>query len=240
MEEEKSVIILLNAETKKLMQGVYDFKEKSISALLDLFSNFKRSGLFPRSCTVGGLPAVIRALAVVWPDIIIQRCLFHIQRQGLKWCRSYPKTIEAKIFRLLFLAIINIDTLAQRDNFLLSVKKWENIYGCKIKDRPERGKVFSNLKKARSMLLNALPDAFHYLHDTRIAKTTNLAEGYFGFMKTRYRDHRGLSPLKRNAFFNWFFYLKRGFMPKNGVCFCQYFLDDFSFEPFINAPVDSD
>jgi len=204
-----STVILLNAETNKLIQGVYDFKENSISALLDLFNNLKRSGLFPRSCTVDGLSAVIRALAVVWPDIVIQRCLFHIQRQGLKWCRSYPKTIEAKKLRLLFLAIINIDTLVQRDNFLLSVKKWEDIYGCKIKDRPERGKVFSDLKRARSMLLNALPNAFHYLHDTKIAKTTNLAEGYFSFMKTRYRDHRGLSPLKRNAFFNWFFYLKR-------------------------------
>jgi len=58
------------------------------------------------------------------------------------------------------------------------------------------------------MLLNSLPNAFHYLHDAKIAKTTNLAEGYFSFMKTRYRDHRGLSPLKRKAFFDWFFYLK--------------------------------
>jgi hypothetical protein len=36
----------------------------------------------------------------------------------------------------------------------------------------------------------------------------DIAEGYFSFMKARYRDHRGLSPLKRKAFFNWFFYLK--------------------------------
>jgi len=33
---------------------------------------------------------------------------------------------------------------------------------------------------------------------------------------------------------------KQGLMRKNGVCFCQNFLDDFSFEPFINSPVDSD
>jgi len=105
--------------------------------------------------------------------------------------------------------MININTFEERDNFLLSVKEWENNYGCKIKDRPERGRVFSDLKRARSMLLNSLPNAFHYLHDAKIAKTTNLAEGYFSFMKTRYRDHRGLSPLKRKAFFDWFFYLKK-------------------------------
>ena len=167
------------------------------------------AGISPRSFTVDRLPAVIRALAYVWPDIIIQRCLFHIQRQGLKWCRSYPKTVEARKLRLLFLSIININTFEERDNFLLSVKEWEENYGCKIKDRPERGRVFSDLKRARGMLLNALPNAFHYLYDAKIAKTTNLAEGYFSFMKTRYRDHRGLSPLKRRAFFNWFFYLKK-------------------------------
>jgi len=204
-----SVVILLDAETNKLIYSSYDFKENSFRALLELFHGLKMEGLSPSSCTVDGLPAVIKALAYVWPDIIIQRCLFHIQRQGLKWCRSYPKTTEAKKLRLLFLSMININTIEERDNFLLSVKEWEKHYGCKIKDRPERGKVFSDLKRARSMLLNSLPNAFHYLHDAKIAKTTNLAEGYFSFMKTRYRDHRGLSPLKRKAFFSWFFYLKK-------------------------------
>ena len=204
-----SAVILLDAETNKLVYGLYDFKENSFRALLDLFQGLKMAGVSPRSCTVDGLPAVIRAFMEVWPDIVIQRCLFHIQRQGLKWCRSYPKTTEAKKLRLLFLSIVNIGTLEERDNFLLSVKEWEKNYGCKIKDRLERGRVFSDLKRARSMLLNALPNAFHYLYDAKIAKTTNLAEGYFSFMKTRYRDHRGLSPLKRRAFFDWFFYLKK-------------------------------
>jgi len=80
--------------------------------------------------------------------------------------------------------MMNMSNFEERDNFLLSVKEWEEHYGCKIKDRPERGRIFSDLKQARSMLLNALPNAFHYLHDARIAKTTNLAEGYFSFIKT--------------------------------------------------------
>ena len=118
------------------------------------------------------------------------------------------KTIEARKLRLLFSSITNIGKLEEKEEFLLAVWKWEDAYGQKIKNKPERGKVFSDLKRARSMLLNSLPNAFHYLNDAKIAKTTNLAEGYFSFMKTRYRDHRGLSPLKRKAFFNWFFYLK--------------------------------
>jgi transposase-like protein len=201
-------VILLDAQENKLIRGEYDFKENTSSALLGLFNQLKRDGLSPRSCTVDGLPAVIKALVDVWPDIIIQRCLVHIQRQGLKWCRSYPKTTEARKLRLLFSSITNIGKLEEKEEFLLSVRKWEDAYGQKIKNKPERGKVFSDLKRARSMLLNSLPNAFHYLNDVKIAKTTNLAEGYFSFMKTRYRDHRGLSPPKRKAFFDWFFYLK--------------------------------
>jgi len=75
-----SAVILLDAETNKLVYGLYDFKENSFRALLDLFQGLRMAGVSPRSCTVDGLPAVIKALADVWPDIIIQRCLFHIQR----------------------------------------------------------------------------------------------------------------------------------------------------------------
>lgn len=203
-----SAVILLDTEWNKLVRGEYDFKENSLPGLLGLFHQLKRDGLSPKSCTVDGQPAVIKALVNVWPNIIIQRCLVHIQRQGLQWCRIYPKTIEARKLRLLFSSMINVGSLEEKEKFLLSVRKWEGAYGQKIKNKPERGKVFSDLKRARSMLLNSLPNAFHYLDDAKIAKTTNLAEGYFSFMKSRYRDHRGLSSLKRKAFFNWFFYLK--------------------------------
>lgn len=40
-------------------------------------------------------------------------------------------------------------------------------------------------------------------------KSSILTIANFSFMKTRYRDHRGLSSRKRKAFFNWFFYLKK-------------------------------
>src|SRR5664280_1482498 len=68
-------VILLDAQENKLIRGEYDFKENTSSALLGLFNQLKRDGLYPRSCTVDGLPAVIKALVDVWPDIII--CLLY-------------------------------------------------------------------------------------------------------------------------------------------------------------------
>lgn len=132
----------------------------------------------------------------------------HIQRQGLMWCRVNPQTAIARKLHWLFLSVTSINTEAQKKIFLESVRRWEDRCGRKIASRQENGWVFSDLKKARSMLLKSLPSMFHYLDDNRIPKTTNLAKGYLSFLKSRYRNHRGLSPKKRQAFFQWFFFLK--------------------------------
>lgn len=144
----------------------------------------------------------------MWPDITIQRCLVHIQRQGLMWCRRNPKTDYAKDLRDIFLGVTYIYTKDDRDRFLEAVFRWEDRYGGYIGSQPERGKVFSDIKRARSMLLRALPDMFHYLNDTSIPLTTNGLEGYFSRLKTHYRSHRGLSPAKRINYFDWYFNLR--------------------------------
>jgi len=100
-----------------------------------------------------------------------------------------------------------IDTTAERDRFLSQVHHWEDRYGRRIAMKPERGRVFSDLKRARSMLLAALPDMFHYLNDHRIPTSTNGLEGYFGRLKQRYRQHRGLAKHNHQAYFLWYFQL---------------------------------
>lgn len=202
------VIIMLDAAKGKLIKGEFGFKENSPTDLRQFFSELKQAGLLLKSTTIDGNPAVIGALIEIWPELIIQRCLVHIQQQGLMWCRINPKTTEAKKLRNIFLTLTTVQTQEQKQTFLKSVDDWENNYGEKIKSKKETGWVFSDLKRARSMLLKALPNMFHFLDDPNIPRTSNLAEGYFSFMKSRYRDHRGLSREKRANFFNWFFILK--------------------------------
>ena len=84
---------------------------------------------------------------------------------------------------------------------------WERRFGLRIAQSPETGWVFSDLKRARSMLLAALPDMFRYLDDTHIPRTTNALEGYFGRLKQRYRQHRGLARHNRDAYFRWYVHL---------------------------------
>jgi len=60
-----------------------------------------------------------------------------------------------------------VRTQEQKQSFLKAVADWENHYGKKIESKKETGWVFSDLKRARSMLLKALPNTFHFLDDPR-------------------------------------------------------------------------
>lgn len=203
-----SVAIVMDYQSKKLIKGAYNLKENNLKDLIVFFSRLQSFGLAPESITTDGNPTVIRALNQVWPNTLIQRCLVHIQRQGLMWCRIKPKTTNARQLRNLFLEVTNIKTKEERNCFLTKLNQWENKYGLKIKMQKEHGWVFSDLKRARGMIMNSLPNMFWYLENPKIPWNTNLAEGYFSHMKKRYLEHRGLARQKREAFFTWFFFLK--------------------------------
>jgi hypothetical protein len=104
--------------------------------------------------------------------------------------------------------VLYIKTKEQSDNFKKGFKIWEDRCGLELSRSTNRGKVFSDLLRTRSMITNALPNMFSYSDDPEISKTTNALEGYFGRLKQKYRVHRGLAPSKRKNYFKGYFYLK--------------------------------
>lgn len=203
-----SIVALMDGETNTVISGKFGVKENSNEQLCSFFKPLIDRGLDPESCTTDGNTRVIRTLKALWPDIITQRCLIHIQRQGLSWCRRSPKTVYARELRALFCGLTEINTKADRDSFIEEFLYWEKAYGSAIAKRPERGGVFSDIKRARSMLQKALPDMFHYLDNHDIPRSTNGLEGYFSRLKRHYGQHRGLTPKKRGNYFAWYFHFK--------------------------------
>ncbi len=201
-----SIVVLMDGQTHTLVRGQYDVRENSEPELRAFFEPMLCQGVRPRSFTVDGNRLVIRVLRMLWPDAVIQRCLVHIQRQGLSWCRLSPKTAHARQLRQIFLQVTGIATPADKKVFLNLVANWESRYGTEIAARKEIGRVFSDIKRARSMLLRALPDMFHYLDDPNISTTTNGLEGYFSRLKSHHRQHRGLRPYRRSNYFAWYFH----------------------------------
>jgi hypothetical protein len=202
----RSLIALMDANSHVVVASQYPISESSIPWLEAFFHHLMNKGLCPRSFTVDGNPKVMSVLRKFWPEVVIQRCLVHIQRQGLAWCRASPKTSYARKLRNIFLGVTSITTQANRDKFIEDVTDWERQYGYHIDHRPERGRVFSDIKRARSMLLRALPDMFHYIDDSQIPFSTNGLESYFSRLKSHYRQHRGLSKEKLSSYLNWYNY----------------------------------
>jgi transposase-like protein len=196
----------MDATNNAIICGRYPVNENSEKQVRNFFNNLKSQGLNPVSCTVDGNPQVITALRKLWPGIIIQRCLIHIQRQGFMWCRANPKTAYGRELRKIFVLVTCIRTKEEQDHFLEQLAKWEEEYGKYIASRKERGRVFSDIKRARSMLLKALPDMFHYLDDSNTSFTTNSLEGYFSRLKRHYGQHRGLPKKKLANYLAWYIY----------------------------------
>ena len=201
------VYAVMDGKDHSILYGEYGINETG-RHLKIFYENLQSKGLNPLSATIDGALQQLRYIKESWETIKIQRCLIHIQRQGLNWLRHKPKRADAIELRDLLLHILYIKTKQQAENFIKGFRSWEYRYGPELSRSTNRGRVFSDLLRTRSMILNALPDMFSYLDDPDIARTTNALEGYFGRLKQKYRAHNGLAVWKRKNYFQWYFYLK--------------------------------
>lgn len=197
----------LNSVSHHLIYGAYGITEGPIG--LGIFCRrLCQHGIVLKSVTIDGNTHLFRVLTTTWPGIIIQRCLVHIQRQGLSWCRQKPKRADARSLRRIFEQVLSIRTHQQKKAFLRKVTEWEHRYGSPFHQPGTiHGWVATDLQRARSMLFNALPYMFQYLNDATIPFSTNMAEGYFSRLKKRYRAHQGIVHRYRKEYFRWYFYL---------------------------------
>jgi transposase-like protein len=173
-----------------------------------IFAQLKASGGNPKAITIDGNTTVIRALRAVWPTILIQRCLYHILRQGTSWLRRFPKDQSAKELRQIFLMVTSIKNQESKETFLNRFAVWEQTFGSYVKSLDGHHKVWGDIQRARSLLLHALPDMFHFLSDPNIAPTSNIQEGFFSTVKIIFRNHRGVRKTNRDSYFSWYFYFK--------------------------------
>ena len=197
----------MNNLSNQIIAGKYCIRENYATAH-NIFKELLSKQVNPKAITTDGNTSVILAIKKVWPNAIIQRCLVHIQRQGLSWLRRYPKSQAARDLRLLLLTITNIKNYKQKKIFINNFNNWEKRYGKFVLSLTSTDKVYSDLQRTRSLIIHALPDMFYYLENFNIASTTNKVEGYFSRLKEIYRRHRGMSKNKRSIYFQWYIYFK--------------------------------
>jgi hypothetical protein len=199
--------IIMDHKAKKPISYVYMDKE-SYYNVLPMLLEAKDRGLEPKAVTMDGHIQVIRAIQEVWPEAVIQRCLYHIQRQGMSWLRTCPKTEAGMALRKMLISLTDIKTDEDRLAFLEVYNQWNEKYREFIRALPRTSVANIDLKRATALINNALPDMFHYLQDPDIAATTNLLENFYSQLKQSYIDHRGLTETHKISYLKWYCYLK--------------------------------
>lgn len=199
--------LVIDIERKLILSSEYIEKE-SYYATFPMFSDLKKRGLSPTAITLDGHRMVIRAILQTWPYVLIQRCLFHIQNQGLMWIRYRPKTEAGQKLRGLLRTVTAISSQDDSTCFRSNYQTWHQMHDESIRLLARDSVANTDLKRTMSLIDNALPNMFHFVKDPNIASTTNYLESLYSQLKHQYRNHRGLSETHKIQYLKWYCYFK--------------------------------
>jgi transposase-like protein len=196
-------ISLMDSQSQQTISHIYAQKEGFYSTY-DWFRGLREAGLYPLYITMDGERQVMKVIREIWPETKIQRCLYHIQREGLRWLRTYPKTQAGRDLRSILKTLCRIDSRQTMELFIEAYGRWLERYRDFVKSLPWKEVACKDLKRTMGLITHAMPDMFHYLGDPRIHKTTNLLEGFFSRLKADYRRHRGLTEKHKISYLTWY------------------------------------
>lgn len=197
----------MNARDQRIVSHIYAKKE-GYKNVYSWFLKLRDEGLRPFYITMDGEQSVMRAIAEIWPQTKIQRCLYHIQREGMRWLRTYPRTQAGRDLRQLLKTLCRISTAEKKDEFITSYMNWLDKYRDFVLSLPKAEVAFKDLRRTMVLIFNALPDMFYYLSDPNIPKTTNTLESFYSRLKSAYRRHRGLTEQHKISYLIWYCYFK--------------------------------
>ena len=174
----------------------------------------KEVGLNIKSITSDGDRALIMAINEVFPGIVHQRCVIHVQRMALAYLTRFPKYPAGKELRLIVRDLHKISDHKERAEWIIRYRNWEVEYYDFLNERTEflsDKKLYKHhgIRQAKAQISNTLSHLFHYLDDPKIPKSNNGLECRFSYLKNNLRIHRGLSQEHRKSFllwYNWFKY----------------------------------
>lgn len=175
--------------------------------------NLIKLGVQIESVTTDGHKSALKAIKKALPDVIIQRCLVHIQRMCMLWLTRFPKHSAAIELRAHVLLLLKIKTDNDRLWWTRELDAWHKKHKDYLNEKTFNEQTarywYTHRLTRRSYLTikRALPNMFHYLSNQKIPRTTNGIEGYFGHLKNHLDLHRGLSIKHRINFIKWYIYL---------------------------------
>lgn len=175
--------------------------------------NLIKLGIIIESITTDGHKSALKAIRKSLPEVIVQRCLVHIQRMCLLWLTRFPKHQAGVELRALVLMLLKIKSENDRLFWIKELAHWNDQHKAYLQEKTinlETGRYWFThklLRRSYHTIKRALPNMFHYLNNAKIPSTTNGIEGYFSHLKNHLDIHRGLSAKHRINFIKWYIFL---------------------------------
>lgn len=174
--------------------------------------NLAKLGVGIESITCDGHRALLKAIRKTYPDVLVQRCLFHIQRMSRVWLTSKPQSEYAQQLLMFTQQLMKLDTKEKVYQWMVNVHHWEELFKDFITEKSINPFTLRTwykhkmIRRVRTLLKRAWLDMFHYIYNNQIPKTTNALEGYFSHLKNHLNVHRGLTLQHRIGFIKWYLY----------------------------------
>jgi len=184
------------------------------SEIKEDLSNLILLGLQIESITCDGHRSLLKAIKNICPEVKLQRCLVHIQRECKIWLTSNPKSFAGIELLRIVNHIHQIKSNQDHQLWLFELIGWHEKHKAFINEKTYSemtGRYWYKHKMVRRsfiMIKNALPNMFEYLFNERIPKSTNALESFFGHLKSHLLLHRGLTKQNRKNFIKWYLYFK--------------------------------
>lgn len=166
------------------------------------------------SITCDGHKAILKAIKKACKDVMLQRCIIHIQRMCRIWLSSKPKSEAGIELRKVISKVHLIETETDKQYWLKDLVDWYENHESFVNQKTyskETGRYWYTHKMVRrsfTVIRKAIPNMFLYLENPRIPKSTNGLESFFGHLKDNLRIHRGLSKKHRKNFIKWYLYFR--------------------------------
>ena len=170
-------------------------------------TNLLLLGVKLESITTDGHKSVLKAIKKTSNEIIIQRCLVHIQRMCLIWLTKFPKHIAGQELRKHMLLLLKIKSQNDKIWWKSELEFWYSKHQDYINEKTiniETDRYWYThklLRRSYFTIKRALPNMFHYLDNPNIPKTTNGIEGYFSHLKKPFRSTPRFNIEKQNQLY---------------------------------------
>ena len=199
------VITFKDSRTKKIIWHKYIRKKETLADYQEGVDWLRKYGFAIDGIVCDGLRGMF-ALFSVYP---IQMCQFHQIKIVIRYLTNAPELEASKEL----LSIVKLMTRTDKESFIGMFLSWESKWMDFLNERSyekKTGKKSYTHKRLRSAYLSLKRNmkylwVFYDRMELGIPNTNNSLEGTFADLKTKLRNHNGLSKIRRKVFINEYF-----------------------------------